>query len=98
MIKIYVHHEKKEEGETAIQCAEIIKKHPEINAVFVKVDHKPEPMHMAGVHRVGIQKRYITVVEYVGNCPRCGKEKCAESPKLADEYCHDCRMHVFKHG
>ncbi|MCK5431809.1 MAG: hypothetical protein KAJ03_03645 [Gammaproteobacteria bacterium] len=45
-----------------------------------------------------MRKRMMVVVDYVGNCPRCGKEQCAGSEKLADEYCHNCRMYVFKHG
>ncbi|MCK5433265.1 MAG: hypothetical protein KAJ03_10990 [Gammaproteobacteria bacterium] len=45
-----------------------------------------------------MRKRLMVVVDYVGNCPRCGKKQSADSEKLADEYCHDCRMYVFKHG
>ena len=45
-----------------------------------------------------MRKRLMVVVDYVGNCPRCGKEQCANSEELADELCHDCRMYIFKHG
>ena len=31
-----------------------------------------------------MRKRLMVVVDYVGKCPRCGKEQCANSEKLAD--------------
>ena len=45
-----------------------------------------------------MRKRLMVVVDYVGNCPRCGKERCTDSESLADELCHGCRMYILKHG
>ena len=98
MIKIFIHYEKGTEEATAIQYAEIIRKNPDITVVFVRVLHVPEQIANDAIGHRGMRKRLIVVVDYVGNCPRCGKDQCANSEKLADELCHDCRMYIFKHG
>ena len=43
-----------------------------------------------------IRKRCIEVIDFVGHCPVCKKQQCANSAELADMRCTKCNIELAK--